>query len=79
MKSATFDFLFPTYIWLADPALWNPITVGFDGVIIRIHKPIVEQSTHSVSASISNQSLDASSTIVRLELSSDAPPDGQHL
>lgn len=79
MKSATFDFLFPTFILLVDSAPWSPITVGFGGVPIKIHKPIVEQSTHAVSASIGNQGLDASSTILRLELSSEAPPDGHQL
>lgn len=79
MKSATFDFLFPTFVLLADSTPWSPITVGFGGTPVEIHKPIVGQSTHAVSASIGNQGLDAFSTIVRLELFSAAPPEGHQL
>jgi len=79
MKSATYDFLFPTHVFFLDPAPWPPLTVQFQGTQVRIQKPIVDQTGHPVPGSIGNERLDVYSTIVRLELSSNAPPDGHLL
>jgi hypothetical protein len=62
--------------FLVDPAPWPPLTAQFQGTPVRIQKPIADQTRHPVPGSIGNERLDLYSTIVGLELSSDAPPDG---
>jgi hypothetical protein len=79
MKSAIYDFLFATHVFFIDDEPWPLLIVQFLGIPIKIHKPITDQSSHSVPGSIGNERLDVYSTIVRLELSSDAPPDGHLL
>jgi len=75
MKSATYDFLFPTHVFFFDPSPWPMLTGQFEGTPVRIHKPIGDQTSHPVPGSIGNERLDVYSTIVRLELLSEAPPD----
>ncbi len=79
VKAATFDFLFPTHVWMVDPSPWNAIVIPSNNTAIKLQKPISEQSTYSVAGSTGNNPLDAFSTIIRLELSSDTVPDGQLL
>lgn len=79
MKSATYDFLFPTHVVYHDMSAWPPLTVQFKDAPLLIHKPIRDVSNHPVPASIGNQTLDVYSTVIRLELRSDTPPDGWKL
>ena len=79
MKSATYDFLFATHVFLLDDAAWPALTVKLQATPVKIHKPIGDQTGLPVPGSIGNERLDVYSTIVRLELTSGEPPDGHVL
>jgi hypothetical protein len=64
---------------MVDSSPWNAIVIQSNNTAIKIHRPISEQSTYPVTGSAGNNRLDAFSTIIRLELSSDTIPDGQLL
>ncbi len=60
-------------------AEWPTLTASSERDAITVYKPISGQTSYAVPTSIGNEQLDAYWTVVRLEVSSDAPPAGHDL